>query len=356
MKVSKLLSFKSSLFDSNRLVHSLKTAIAFLLGLFIVRAFAFPLEGQWVLISIVVVMCAQSRVGALMQKAYMRFLGTVLGAAIAALTLCLAYPNIVWVILILCLTTALFSYIADSPGYLREAGPLGAVTTVIILIGQNPSYANVLNRCFEISLGIAIALLVSRFIWPLHSRTQLRYIVRNTLYDLKGLVQQLSAFSSLEAEKNYAIVEEKIINRLVNQSKLYDEVIRESFGRSDLTWVFKDILHKEREIFRYINLMKDALRNFSEPVRSIFNQQPQVKKFYSLIQDLLQLLIKQMDRKNSSLSTLEDGLWDWKKEMYQELNVFINNASDKLSIDLFIFAAETLLVQLKAMNSLIKKI
>ncbi|MES2141665.1 MAG: FUSC family protein [Pseudomonadota bacterium] len=347
--------FQSLKLDSNRLIHSLKTAIAFLIGIFIIRIFNFQ-QGQWILISILVVMCAQSRVGAIIQKSYMRFLGTVLGASIAALTLWLAYPNVIWTTLILCLTTALFSYIADSPGYLSEAGPLGAVTTVIILVGLNPSYTNVLGRFFEISLGIIIALLVSRFIWPLHSRTQLRYIVTTTLQDLKQLSEQLKIFTSAEAEKTYQKYEDKVISRFANQTKLLDEVLRESFGRSKPVLVFKDILRGEREILRCINLMKNALKNFSETVRLTFNQQVHVQKIYEVSDQLFLSLIEQLNKKKikSSVETLAD--LDWKEEMHGELSTLVTNTSDRLAIDLFIFAAGNLITQLRTMNFLIEKV
>ena len=352
-------SFKHPKLDNNRIIHSLKTAIAFLLGVFIVRVFHFPLDGRWVLISILVVMCSQSRVGAIMQKSYMRFLGTVLGASIAALTLWLIYPSVVWTTLILCLTTALFSYIADSPGYLSEAGPLGAVTTVIILVGQNPSYASVLSRFFEISLGIAIALLVSRFIWPLHSRTQLRYNVTNTLRDLRKLLEQLTLFTATEAEENYELYEDKIISRFTGQAKLLDEVMRESFGRSTLAQRFKNILRTEREVLRCISLMKNALINFSEQARLSFNQQSQVQKTYAVSQQLFESLIEQLndktDKTNKNTVEFSDEL-GWEKEMHQELDPLVTSTSDKLALDLFIFAAGSLLTQLNSMNSLIKKV
>ena len=349
--------FRFPKLDNNRLIHSLKTAIAFLLGVFIVRIFHFPQDGQWVLISILVVMCAQSRVGAIIQKSYMRFLGTVLGACIAALTLWLAYPSVIWTTLILCFTTALFSYIADSPSYLSEAGPLGAVTTVIILIGINPSYANVLSRFFEISLGIVIALLVSRFIWPLHSRTQLRYIVLNTLKNLQKISQQLKGFYSAEAEKSYEAYEDKVISRFSSQSKLLDEVMRESFGRSPLAHVFKAILRSEREILRWISLMKNALMSFSEEMRANINQQARVQKIYERSDKLFEALIEQLNDKESEYpSTTLASILKWKNEVHKELSPLITTDSDKLAIDLFIFAAGNLLNQLTETNHLIKKI
>ncbi len=355
IKLSKLYRFISGL-DGNRLIHSLKTAIAFLLGTFIVRVFDLPLQGRWVLITILVVMCSQSRVGAIIQKSYMRFLGTILGAFIAALTLWSVYPSVVGTTLILCLTTALFSYIADSPSYLSEAGPLGAVMVVIILIGQNPSYASVFSRFFEISLGITIALLVSRFIWPLHSRTQLRYIMTNTLRDLTKILEQLALFTSAEAEKNYELYEDKIISRFTNQAKLLDEVMRESFGRSTLAQMFRNILRSEREVLRCISLMKNALMNFSEQARLNFNQQPQVQKTYAVSHQLFVSLIEQLsDKTDKNTSGFLDRL-GWEKEMHHELNPLIVNDSDKLAFDLFIFAAGSLLTQLNSMDSLIKKV
>jgi uncharacterized membrane protein YccC len=341
--------------DNNRLIHSLKTAIAFLIGTFIVRVFSFP-QGQWVLISILVVMCAQSRVGAIMQKSYMRLLGTLLGASIAALTLWLAYPSVIWTTLIVCLTTALFSYIADSPGYLSEAGPLGAVTVVIILIGQNPGYLSVLSRFLEISLGIVIALLVSRFIWPLHSRTQLRYIITTTLQDLKKLSEQLKLLTSTEAEKTYEKYEDKIISRFSNQGKLLNEVMRESFGRSNVARVFKAILRREREVLRCISLMKNALMNFSESERLIFNQHVPVQKIYMVSHQLFEALIEQFNDKTDNATVESLDRLDWKKEMHHELNSLVTQDSDKLALDLFIFAAGNLLTQLKVIHSLIKKL
>ena len=44
--------------DSDRIIHSLKTAIALLFGLLISYLFKLPLQGGWVVITILVVMCA----------------------------------------------------------------------------------------------------------------------------------------------------------------------------------------------------------------------------------------------------------------------------------------------------------
>lgn len=346
--------------DSDRIVHSLKTAIALLLGLLISYLFKLPLQGRWVVMSILVVMCAQSRVGAILNKSYMRLLGTVIGASVAGLTLWLVYPNIALTILIVCIATAVFSYIADSPSTLSEAGPLGIITIIIILVSPNPNYYTVISRFSEISIGIIIALLVSRFIWPLHSRTQLRYILIDTLQNLKGLAQKFEEFTRTNNDNNekpQEFFENNILNNMGIQKKLFKEVISESFGRSNLNETFKSILDAEREILRCITLMRNALMSFSDQNILIFNQHAEVQKIYQITQDLFQQgidILKDKDKEQAveSLETFSD----WKKEIKLQLKYLEINQSDQFAMDLFIFSADRLLVQLHTLIILIKKV
>ncbi len=347
--------------DGDRLVHSLKTAIALLFGLLISYLFKLPLQGRWVVITILVVMCAQSRVGAILQKSYMRFLGTVIGASVASLTLWLVYPNVAFTILILCLATAAFSYIADSPSTWSEAGPLGAVTLIIIVISPNPNFYTVMSRFLEINLGIIIALLVSRFIWPLHSRTQLRYIVIDTLSNLKELAQQLEKFTPTNEDtndKSYEVFENKILNNIGVQKKLFTEVMSESFGRSNLAINFKNILDAEREILRCITLIRNALMKFSDQNILVFNQHSEIQKIYQVIQILFQKAIEieivKGKGKEQEVEIVEN-LPDWKEIKFQLKSLEINQ-SDQFAIDLFIFSADRLLVQLHTFIILIKKV
>lgn len=338
--------------NPNRLIHSLKTAIAFLLGLFIARWLHFPLQGQWVLISILVVMCAQSRVGALLQKSYMRLLGTLIGAIIAGLTLWLVYPNLVWITFILGLSTILFSYLAASPGYLSEAGPLGAVTVVIILVGQDPSFESLLSRFLEISLGIAIALLVSRFIWPLHSRTQLRWLIRGTLRDLQVLAKQLRQVPIQELSKQYDPYEESIINDFARQKQLTGEVKRETFGRVKITKRFQSILRREREVLRYLNLMKNVWVHASDRARERLTQQTDLLAIYQRIDSLFNAMIAHLSDKADprSFSVASMPL------ILEKSQVFTQNSDDQFYIDLFRFAANHLLTHLEKLYLLINKI
>src|SRR3989338_7149858 len=73
-------------FNTERFIHGLKTALACLMGFAITKSVHFPVD-QWLIITIIVVMCAQLNVGSVIQKSYMRFLGTFTGSLLAALTL-----------------------------------------------------------------------------------------------------------------------------------------------------------------------------------------------------------------------------------------------------------------------------
>lgn len=348
--------------DSDRIIHSLKTAIALLFGLLISYLFKLPLQGGWVVITILVVMCAQSRVGAILQKSYMRFLGTVIGASVASLTLWLVYPNVIFTVLILCVVTAVFSYIAESPNTWSEAGPLGAVTLIIILISKDPNFHTVISRFLEINLGIIIALLVSRFIWPLHSHKKFHYVLIDTVQRLKSLAQQLEEFSSANEDKNekvYEAFENKILGNITIQKKLFQEVMRESFGRSNLSQVFKNILNSEREILRCITLMRNALMNFSDQNMLVFNQHKEIQKIYQLIQDLFKENIHNLNDNENKQVAKEAcflDLKDFKQKIQLNFQLLEINHSDQFAIDLFIFSADRLLTQLRTLINLIKKI
>lgn len=345
--------------DGDRVIHSLKTAIALLFGLLISYLFKLPLQGRWVLITILVVMCAQSRVGAILQKSYMRFIGTVIGASVASFTLWLIYPNVILTILILCVATATFSYIADSPSTWSEAGPLGAVTLIIIVISENPNFYTIISRFLEINLGIIIALLVSRFIWPLHSRMKLRYILIDTLRNLKGLAQQLEKFTLTHedtSEKLSEVFESKILNNIGVQKKLFKEVMSESFGRSNLGVSFKNTLDAEREIFRCITLMKNALMKFSDQNIFIFNQHSEIQKIYQVAQILFLRSINILKSKDNERETeVIENYPDW-KEIKSQLKFLEIKQSDQFATDLFIFSADRLLVQLHTLIPLLKKV
>ena len=60
-----------------------------------------------------------------------------------------------------------------SPRY-SYAGTLSGITLVIIILNKNPSLQVAILRATEIYLGIAIALVVNRFVYPIRAETRLK--------------------------------------------------------------------------------------------------------------------------------------------------------------------------------------
>src|SRR5579862_2186173 len=186
-----------NIINLERFIHSIKTAIACIIGFIITKLLGFPSD-QWIVITIIVVMCAQLYVGSVLQKAYFRLLGTLIGCLFAAISLMIFGYNYLTALATIAFSSFVFSYAATSRENLIYTGTLGAVTTAIILLGQTPTLKIALERLIEISVGILIATLVSQFILPIHARTHLRKAQADTL---KQLLSYYTALIMTQGQK-----------------------------------------------------------------------------------------------------------------------------------------------------------
>lgn len=345
--MKKLFTFFSFL-DPDRAIHSVKTVIACLLG-FLVARLLHLINEQWIIITILVVMCAQSRIGAMLQKSYMRFLGTLIGGVIAGLTLITFGANPIAIIAVLCLAALWFSYIAESPSALSDAGTIGVVTVAIILLSPQQSLAYAADRFLEINLGIVIALLVSRFLWPLHSRTRLLHGITITLTELNNFYELLMHVEFINTELIDIAYEEKIISGLIKQRKLFDEAVRETFSPVPLVSEFKNILYSEREILRNISLMYSAFHNVSAETYAALNDCVTLKQLHMQIIAALEGVIVSLQTKQApGQETFITLPADWKKQIKSSVGAIAADIleEDIVQIDSFLFCAERLLHQL----------
>src|SRR5579872_6263866 len=105
----------------DQVTHSIKIAIACLLGFSIGKIIHFHID-QWLIITIIVVMCAQINVGSMIQKSYMRFLGTLAGSLFAMLVLAIFHDNALAHSAAVTLAVMIFSYIATTNKNYSDAG------------------------------------------------------------------------------------------------------------------------------------------------------------------------------------------------------------------------------------------
>lgn len=332
--------------DKARVVHSIKTAFACLIGYIVTKFTNLPVD-QWLIITILVVMCAQVNVGSMLQKSYMRFLGTLLGSLVAALTLLLLGASNEYAIgFILCLAAMFFSYMATSPGTTTESGTLGAVTTTIILISPHPTLMTAVERFSEISGGILIAALVSQFVLPIHARNLLQKKQAQTLRQLKAyyLATLLTDQNEQDIAK-YHEIDVEITKSLITQRKLATEALREPFAhKSIVVTQFAKSLSCEREMLRAITFMHHAYRASPES-KKIFSSMDVLHKFHDKICNAFDKIIFHFENKLDQALVIEIPTVDTIKNA---ITLEKNNlsADDIIYTNAYLFCSEVLVAQL----------
>jgi uncharacterized membrane protein YgaE (UPF0421/DUF939 family) len=241
-------------------INSLKTLFACLLGFTLARVFHLN-QPQWVLISILIVMAAQYRLGAAMIKGYARLIATIIGSALAAALLFLfsSHPTFILTILFICI--GVFIYLASNSKDFAYSYTIGAVTMVVILVSNNPQISSAMDRAMEIILGVVIGILVSRFILPIHATKILHTNIASTLKRLKELYQL-----SIREEKTFNLrsvdtdLEENIIKNFTNQPTLLKEACIESITIRQNRFKYLVLLRLERRLLRSVYLLHFTLR------------------------------------------------------------------------------------------------
>lgn len=239
-------------FSNPKIIHSFKTALACLIGYFLVRWTPLP-QSQWIVITILVVMSAQPSVGSLFVKAKMRFWGTVFGALASAIIILLCHNNYLGLAVAIFIFTAVFSYIASIPGDVSYVGTLGSVTVIIIILSENPTLTIAGQRFIEIFLGIAISFLVSQFVFPIRSHNMFLKSLGSTLLDLHEYFEHCFETNAAELDADLIDMNDKILVTFSQQRRFIQETGLELGKlRKDKT-VFQTILHTEGKIYQAIN-------------------------------------------------------------------------------------------------------
>jgi hypothetical protein len=246
-----------------RTIHSVKTAIGCLIGMAIEKYYNLP-SGQWIPITIMVVMSAQTHFGGALRKSYMRLLGTVGGVAVAVATLWFFGNNLVVIFCIVFIVCMIFTYVASSNGDISYAGTLGGTTVLLTLTGQQVGIEITIQRGLYIVVGIIIALLVSRFIFPIHARDRFRYHVATTLRNLQKLYRETVQLSIQPNTKGVDLELEDIVATDISfdQPRLISEAVAGSLIFASNKIFFTEIVNSEHQLNRLINLIYLSLCEF----------------------------------------------------------------------------------------------
>src|SRR5438105_3209538 len=141
------------------LINSARTSVATVLSLLLARSLKLP-EFYWAPISTIVILLSPSDPLAL---AWQRFAGTALGAVLAALIASLFHIN--WVVYGMSIfVCGLLAALLRIGGAYRFAAI--ALTIVLLIAHTRSPWSVALHRFVEVSLGIAVALLIAK-VWPI---------------------------------------------------------------------------------------------------------------------------------------------------------------------------------------------
>lgn len=344
----KLANIINQLLHSDRLINSVKTALACLIGFSIARYTHFHVD-QWLIITILVVMCAQVNVGGMLIKSYMRFLGTLTGSIIAILTLAIFGNDRSVIAIVIAFSAMGFSFIATSKKSYNDSGALGAVTVAIILMGAHPTIQSGIERCIEICLGILIAALVSQFIFPIHARDRLRRNQAATIHQLRDYYITMLMHKHL-SNKNMIDADENIVKSLINQRKLADEARREKFGPAFHIDFFTHSLWCEKEILRSITFMHHAFLNIRSQ-QIVLQNNSLLQEFHQSTCQTLEKIALNIRQKNQAAEISLPNMMPLKNAFIQ--TDIVATRDERIQLDAFIFGAEVLLMRLAKLVELI---
>jgi len=338
-------------FDTERITHSIKTAIACMIGFLLANIVGFPTASQWIVVSIIVVMCAQIYVGGMMQKAYLRFLGTIVGCLFAIIALTSAGDTDLVIMITLALSSFIFSYLATGQESMSYAGTLGAATTAIIMLGNPPTLLTAGARFMEISIGILIAALVSQFVLPIHARTHLRRTQAATLSQLRDFYKNLmTSFTSSSEAMQYEELDDSIVKSISRQRLLAKEALRERVGALFDPKHFVHSLYCEREMLRAIDFMHHALVNIKD-ARDLFTQSAALHTLNDTIIQSLDTIIQTIEAGTATPGHIHIPSIDPLREDIQK-SVSTPTREQQIYINGFLFSAEVLLHSLSKLATL----
>ena len=290
-----LSSTKQLILKHLRLIHSLKTALAVGIGYLVAILLKIP-SMQWILITTIVVMGAQTTVGSFVKKCYARALGTVLGAALGIAVLVLWSHNDLMTGMTLTIFTIPFIYLAFRKDDLSYAGVLGIITVIIVIMSEPPTISNGLARIMDVIIGIILSGLTTFLVLPTYARDLFLKNLAPLTQDFANLFSEsMLEGKTRKTHSHLQKLDDKIEAELVDQRKLLAESKVEWPRKPSLLPRYKEIIFTCSRIHRHLNFLeyyfyadqqthdflnnKPAFLNYCQRIREILNAISQLLSF-----------------------------------------------------------------------------
>ncbi len=242
------------------LLNATKTIIACAIGLGVGSVLDTFLEMppaiySWIVITILIVMPNQPNLGGIVNKAIYRMVGTVIGA-ISGIAILFLFPD--WYqlhFLFGAIIIAASVYIANTTHY-NDAGALTALTLYMVLLGYSASIVFGIYRMVEVLLGILIALMVNRYIFPIKATTRLRSQFQESMHEINAIHRYLMRVNlKPDTRQRLEDDQEKLFQMLIDQMNLLKEMRYEKRPRT--AQIYHNIVVSQRRLYRYLRVSYD---------------------------------------------------------------------------------------------------
>ncbi len=328
-----------------RLLNAFKTMLAVLIGYLVgltLQYLKLAPMGQWVIITILVVMAAQPNLGGALKKSTMRFVGSILGVIIALTCLALFNNNELANLIVLLLSTLVFVYFASSQSESSYAGVIGSITVAIVLLHDGASIHYGFSRGVEIIMGIIIAVIVTRYIFPIRAEHRLYNVIATCLQDFIDLIN----LRCDEVIISNNPPPDKFLANFTKQLTFIREASAEN-KHCDVI-VFRKLNSNLRQLYRATGMLFDFLdTHFALREKMMAN-----KHFINYIALLKQDLNHLADAFNQKIALPEQQLNTTQHLLHKAMNELLTEINHKRENHIIAFCAEMIESKIANINQL----
>ncbi len=256
MNVAKNLS--RSLNHHTRLTHIIKFTLAFFSGWLVTQLFP-QSRAQWIMISIAVVMGSSTVMGLQFNKALLRASGTLIGGSFGLITFLAPHNTLVY-LLTLFVTAFFFGWFSQKFEKKNYVASLGMVTFFIITYNSNNSMTIACLRVIDTIIGISISLLISRFVFPVTSKSAIFNLSQSISVTIAEFADDIF-IKRLQRRNNpkFLRIDSQITDAMLKQRNIIDAIIFSTDSREVLKKTTLTLLRYNRAIYHYMLFIDTAL-------------------------------------------------------------------------------------------------
>lgn len=217
---------------NSQLIRALRLILALGSGSLFAHLIHLPMSG-WVFITTSVVIFDQDTVGGTINRSFMRFFATLIGASVSLLCIIFIKNSswLIWSIVLLSSFIFAYFYIGKKQSYI---GLLASLTLAILLIGdKSPDFYTAIYRLADIFIGVIFALLAMLLFFPEYALKRLPKLIKSLIQDNINLIKSIDELNDIKLiRQQIIIIEDNFINNISKFNKAIEESAYELAGKN----------------------------------------------------------------------------------------------------------------------------